>query len=61
MITAAQLNAMEYADRHGTPVAIDMSFISDVRSLMARNVELEKFVSEITEIMQKPLDTVAHQ
>ena len=60
MITAAQLDALEYADRHGTPIAVGMDFISDVRSLMARNVELEKFVSEITEIMQKPLDTVSY-
>lgn len=62
MITAVELNKIEYNMKHGAMVICDMSLITDVRALMAENVELysaldktKKAVSDATQMLNEVL------
>ena len=62
MITADQLDKIEHLIKQGDMVAFDMPTITDVRALMAENVELyaaldktKKAVSDATELLNEVL------
>ena len=62
MITADRLNQIELAIKHGQGLFLDLQFITDVRALMAENVELyaaldktKKAVSDATELLNEVL------
>ena len=62
MITADQLDQVEYAMKHGRQIFVDLQFITDVRALMAENVELysaldktKKAVSDATQMLDEVL------